>query len=468
MGLSKKSVGILSIFSMLLAGCETINPFETSEIKSPVSSFKGKRGMQPHVAQALAFLKEGKYPEASTFINQTLQSQPKSVVLHTLNALTYEKLAETGDGAGLELAIVGYQNALNLDPFNVFAITQLGKIRYRDQQYDEAQEHFANALLITPNDPDLIHEFAAASYYAYDIKTALASIRKAEKLKPQDPLIQRSAAMMHAAAGDFKEAEKHFKLFQDKAGNDPQVEHVANRFNDWQSLYKSGRLTLAAAQSTPITSSTTSTSSSPSTKSSTTSTTTTATTSSSSDETSAADTDEGITVDAPPPDKSEVATAQEFASGSQSANIVDVPVTPGISATPADGSPAPKPVVQAPKAPPQPVNPQIIIDCYVLEIAETAGTSKGNNILNTLAVTLNPGSFIKFNGNMTGSATIPVTPDGSSGGDTVSDKPDYASSLAFLQDPTGKTTPLVTPSAPNILLNNTGSLSGRIFAAGLT
>jgi cytochrome c-type biogenesis protein CcmH/NrfG len=85
------------------------------------------------------------------------------------------------------LACIGYQNAINLDPANVFALTQLAKIHYREKRYDEAQEGFANALLVTPNDADLLHEFAAASYYAYDIKTAVSAIDKAEKLKSDDP-----------------------------------------------------------------------------------------------------------------------------------------------------------------------------------------------------------------------------------------------------------------------------------------
>src|SRR5207245_7596034 len=140
--------------------------------------------VSPPVAHAFQLLKEEKYTEASTFINQALQAQPKSVVFHILNGLTYEKLAETGNASGLELAAVGYQNAINIDPSNVFAITQLGKLKYREQHYDQAQEHFANALLLKPNDPEIWHELAAASYYAYDIKTALSAIDKAEKMKP--------------------------------------------------------------------------------------------------------------------------------------------------------------------------------------------------------------------------------------------------------------------------------------------
>ena len=147
MRLSRQLLGTLTMASTLLAGCDTTNPYESLNLnQSNVSSLKGNKTINPQVAQAFLFLKEGKYADASAYINQVLQSQPKSVILHILNALTYEKMAETGQGSGLELAIIGYQNALSIDPFNTFAIVQLGKIKYREKQFDQAQEHFANAL----------------------------------------------------------------------------------------------------------------------------------------------------------------------------------------------------------------------------------------------------------------------------------------------------------------------------------
>ena len=436
----KRSFGILSLVGLTLVGCETTNPHETLTITAPVSSLKKNKTVQPQIAQAFLLLKEGKYSEASTYINQTLQSQPKSVVLHILNAITYEKLAEQGDGTGSELAVIGYQNALSLDPFNSFAITQLGKLKYRDQQYDQAQEHFANALLIKPNDPDLMHEFAAASYYAYDIKSAIAAIRKAEKLKPDDPLIQRSAAMMHAAVGDFKTAEKHFNLFQAKMGNDPEVAHVAGRFNDWQSLYKSGRLIFAADQSSSpksdsgskdsgkkssistdsgsadstskdtTTSDTTakdstskdSTSKDTTTKDSTSkdstskdsSTSDTTSKDSTSKDTSSKDSGSksssggsdttnkdsggggGLTIDEPFPSEADQPTKEEFSRGDIGQNILDVPVASSL-----------------PKGPESPTSKQIIVDCYILQITETAGTAKGHNVLDTLPLTPPPPPF---------------------------------------------------------------------------
>lgn len=560
--LKKRSVGLLFLLGLILVGCETTNPHEVLMNAAPVSALKKNKTIQPHIAQAFLLLKEGKYSEASTYINQTLQAQPKNVGLHILNGLTYEKLAEQGDETGLELATIGYQSALNLDPFNSFAITQLGKLKYRAQQFDQAQEHFANALLIKPNDPDLIHEFAAASYYAYDIKSAVAAIRKAEKLKPDDPLIQRSAAMLYAAVGDFETAEKHFKLFQAKMGNDPEVVHVANRFNDWQSLYKSGRLVLAADKSnsiskdsgnkditskdsgskdttskdsgskdatstaTTITTTTTTTTTGSTSKESTstesaaptstskdsgstssestssgskdTGSTTSESTgseskeststepaappsgskdtgstgseskeSTSKDSTAPASTNKdsggtssggsestnkdsggggGLTVEEPFTEESSIATKEEFARADIGQNILNVPVGSGL-----------------PKGPETPTTKQVIMDCYILQITEIAGTSKGNNILDNLAVTLNPGSILKYKGSMWGDGAA----EAGTRNDTVMYTPDTGFATAL--DINGKlVNTTFQPASTAVNLNNAGSITGRIFTAGLT
>ncbi len=247
--LKKRYISALLACGVSLTSCETPQTYATLKGKAPFSSLKSKRQVSPAVLQAFQLLKEGKYQEASRVINASLQSHPTSAVFHILNGIAYEKLAENGDGTSLELAAIGYQGAINLEPSNVFAIVQLAKLRYNAKEYDAAQELFANALLFKPNDANLLHELAAASYYNYDIKTALSAITQAVKLKPEDALIHRSAAMIYAALGDIKTAKKHFAIFKKKLGDDPAVAYVSSRLNDWSSVYNSGKVRLAAATS---------------------------------------------------------------------------------------------------------------------------------------------------------------------------------------------------------------------------
>ncbi|MEB3702874.1 Putative PEP-CTERM system TPR-repeat lipoprotein [Candidatus Bealeia paramacronuclearis] len=215
--------------------------------KSPLASLNANKKLHPAVAQAIGLMKDNQFQEASSFLNQALQNEPQSISLHLLNALVYEKLAEVGDSSRIDLAAVGYQNALNLDPNNLFAMAQLGKIKFKNKQYDQAQELFANALLVKPNDASLLQELAASSYYAYDAKTALAAIDQAIKIDPKNPLAHRSAAMIHAALGDMDIARQHQSEYQKLAKNDPDNDKIASRLEDWEFLYKSGRIKLAAS-----------------------------------------------------------------------------------------------------------------------------------------------------------------------------------------------------------------------------
>ncbi len=409
MVLKRKHLALLTCGAVLTA-CETSKPPPVFNKNTPFASLKAKKEMSPVLAHALQLLKEEKYAEASQLINLSLQSQPKSASFHVLNAFTYEKLAAKGDASGLELAAVGYQNAINLDPSNIFAITQLAKLKVREKQFGDAQELFANALLIKPNDADLLHELAAASYYSYDIKTAIAAISKAETLKPKDPLIHRSMAMIYAAVGDFETAKKHLDIFKAKLGDDPAVAQAVNRISDWSSLYKSGRIKLAAATS---------------------------------DDASGSGDGSGGGADT-------LGTVEQ----SNTALNKPSPTASGSPSTGASAGPA----------------PQIIVDCYMLRIQESVETSKGNNILQNLAVTFNPGGFMAWRGAMGGTG---VTHGASKGSST-----DFVPDTGFKPNQQGGGTgegslpgaaSVFTAGAPNIMrFANAGTMTGNIFASGIT
>ncbi|HUX79229.1 MAG TPA: hypothetical protein VMW10_05735, partial [Alphaproteobacteria bacterium] len=520
----KRFIGTL-FTGVALIGCETTSPPPNLDVKPPLFSLNSKKELHPVVAQIFLLLRQEKFSDASTLINQALQAQPKNVTLHLLNGLTYEKLAERGDASGNELAAVGYQNAMNLDPSNVLAITQLGKLKYREQMYDQAEEHFANALLLKPNDAELWQELAAASYYAYDIKTALSAISKAEKLKPNDPLIHRSATMIYASLGDFKAAKKHFEFFKNKAGNDPAVGYVEARLNNWADLYNSGRIKLATTTTTTTTSPETSsvvkpdsgsmtpipTSPAPSTKDvgvtastgtpsptptnsavagplQTTpppSTTKTDTTTSSTNNTggTGVGAGPGVTVVG---DSSGTGVASGGGDGEDSSEngMGQAPTGSGPFAT--TGTPfniATKNVGQAALTMPfsmtemavgdqgeksKSYDPQIVIDCYLLRITEQAISSKGQNILENLAVTLTPGGYTMFKGNLWGNGTSSTPQDSvtfTEGSGFNANQLNQAGPLGSAQ---GGAQSAFTPSSTQFNFQNAGSLSGRVFSAGLT
>ena len=459
---NKRSIGTL-LAGLTLSSCETTNPQTNLAPNQPFSSLNAKKEPSPAVAAIIKLLKEDKFTEASHLINQALQAQPKSVALHLLNGLTYEKLAERGDASGNELAAVGYQNAINLDPTNVFGIIQLGKLKYREQIYDQAQEHFANALLLKPNDPNLWQELAAASYYAYDIKTALSAIDKAEKLKPDDPLIHRSATMIYAALGDFNTAKKHLDIFINKAGNDPAVAHLTDRFNDWQTLYTSGRIRLAA---TATTSQSLNSSSSQAPDSHSSSTSSSGNSGSSGGGSSGDGSSNTGTTENPytigTENVAQKVLEKQFGAGvGANANVLNEPFPAAVEDNKQEMENASNVS-----------NPQIIVDCYLLRIQEDAITSKGQNILENLAVTLNPGGFTTFKGNLQGRGIAPVSTAIPT--DSVvytadnGFNPNQANLASTQGNGLGGASAAFNPASTMFNLQNAGSFSGRVFTAGLT
>ena len=374
--------------------------------------------IQSQVAHAVSLMKEGKHTEASSYINQTLQAQPKSIILHLLNALTYEKLAANGDPMARDLAVIGYNNALSIEPSLRFAMIQLGKLKYREQKFEEAQEHFASALLLDPDDTNLLQEFAAASYYACDIKRALGAIQKAVQLKPDDALAQRNAAMIYAAIGDFGNSETHFKTFQGKVEHNPDVDKVAKRSNEWQRLHKSGRFILSAGPGGGLGEASTST---------------------------------GSVVDLPPQGLLPSGAGGPGPQGVPGA-IVEV----------------------APPPEPEPAKQQIYFDVYMVEIHEEASSSKGNNILANFAVNLSPGNYVKFNGRGSGGGFFKAPPGSPAGGDSAQVGAATGAGVTvnpsggFNTNSSGSITGTFNPGLLSNTINTVGSFSGYVFARGIT
>jgi len=454
MSLKKYSFGTLLTSAVTLVGCESPPQKPMLNMAPPMASLKATKIVHPMVLQSYQLIKEEKYAEAAKLINTALQSESKSVVLHLMNALVYEKLAENGDPAGYELAAVGYQNAINLDRTNAFAITQLGKLHNRQKQFDKAQECFANALLLKSTDGDLWHELAAASYNNFDAKTAVSAIEKARKLKPDDPLVHRSATLIHAALGNFETAKKHLAVFQNKVGKDPAVDYVNARYNDWKALYESGRIKLSDLN-IPTTSV------QPAVQTTT-------------DENTAVISDAAATSEG----GGEILLVQGGGGGGGGTIVggggdggSDGALGGGgqtiaqVTANQAQAMLA-NPLAQggAPRVEP---DPQIIVDCYLLRITENATTSKGNNILDNLFVTLTPGGFMQFKGSAKGSAFQNATP----ANDAVTATP----SIGFRpnQNQTGAATvggqaPTFTSGNVPTTISGPGSFSGHIFSSGIT
>lgn len=305
--------------AMLLSAChQEKDPPKTTEhkAKSPLDFLtKARMNFPEHfsVDHLRELVQEDNLKEASRYINLALQASPQNPCLHLVNGFIYDEMTKKGDSSYKELAGVAYRRAHELDPSQWISAYLLGLNNLKDNKYEEAQQQLANALILRPNDPDILYSLAYASYYLKDIPVALSSIRKALSLAPTNPAIVRASILIFSAAADFKKARHYLGQYEKIIGSHEDVKVVEQRLEDWQQAHTQGKIHQVG------------------------------------DDDSAG---EGMRGKG---DAGQLAAFQQKQAASRSSTY-DTEV--------------------------------IYIDCYMLRSSESTGTSQGNNILASLAVTL--------------------------------------------------------------------------------
>lgn len=255
------------IIMALLTGCQgeppqsaesaTLRLFEPQKSAKPETSAKAiskvlaqlSTNLPPHFSmdRLQEFLTQGDLKGASRYINLVLQGSLTNASLHLLNGLIYEEMANYGDPSRKELAGIAYRTAYTLDPSRWISAYLLGVYELRERRFEDAQKHLADALILRPEDPDILYSLAYTSYYLRDLPVAVASISKAVSLRPKDPNLNRAASIIYAAGAEFNKASQHlhtFKALMDK--NNPDVAMVERRLEDWRHVHsQASRKTVA-------------------------------------------------------------------------------------------------------------------------------------------------------------------------------------------------------------------------------
>ena len=243
-------IGFLILVGAL--SCSTlpqdVNPKEVKALEEripeqgPLSSKEVKAG--------ITALAAGDYEKANTHFSEALRYEPTNGPFHFLNALTYHLRAERGDTSQMEFAEVGYQMALQFDPRQPWAAHQLGRLKFKQGNFEQSQAHLAQAILLDDKDSDLFHDLAVASYYSRDLQTAKFAINKAMLINPHRAQYFATSAMVSAAEGNRAEAIRELETFQlgDSQAQDKKGYHefLKHRIDDWNNLYVQGNGTRLA------------------------------------------------------------------------------------------------------------------------------------------------------------------------------------------------------------------------------
>ena len=237
-------LGILLV-AFYFVGCashpskEIIGPkISSTELNQLLPVKESGRIVDEHLREGLIHLNRGDCRKASRSFNRALRFEPQNSYLNFLNGLTYHLMAVTTDSGQYPFAETGYELALQFDPNNYLAAQQLALIDMKNRRYGLAQERFAHALLYKPDHVPLLYGLAAASYYAQDLRTAAASIIRAEELKPSDPGILYASTLIRSAVGQMDKAEAAFSQYSSIETNTRRINKLSKRMGEWRSFHK--------------------------------------------------------------------------------------------------------------------------------------------------------------------------------------------------------------------------------------
>lgn len=191
-------------------------------------------------ADGIAALDKHDYVKATETFNQALKLDISNSYLHFLNGMAYHLRAKRDEAQFYPLAIKGYEMALKFDGSNWLARYYLGLIYLDQRKFALAQMHLAQAALHKGDDPEVLYQLAAASYYAQDLRTAEATLSHLRSLDlPEDwrRKVMRVSAVSSAALGRAGRAD----MFRDKYKSlEPQlrnVQKVSARLASWQKTH---------------------------------------------------------------------------------------------------------------------------------------------------------------------------------------------------------------------------------------
>lgn len=230
------TVAMLCIVLVAVSGCENPKGAGFNEALS-LTAFQPENEPQRLAHEAQKALVAGDADGALSHLNQALAQDTTNSGLNLLAGMAYHLQAVKGDETRFDLAREGYKLAIKFDPSNWVAQYQLGLLHMDQRNYVPAQGRFAEALLFQSTDTDLLYNMTAASYYARDPETAVATLSRLETLEPESARVLRAASMVQAAANNPGASASGLARLAVVEKNTDRVRLIKARVSDWQQFH---------------------------------------------------------------------------------------------------------------------------------------------------------------------------------------------------------------------------------------
>jgi superkiller protein 3 len=130
-----------------------------------------------------------------------------------------------------EEAIAEYQAAIEANPDNVSAMTNLGVAYYNAGRLDEAVTQYQAALELAPNDADIHSNLAAAYVQQGKLDLALEQYQRAVDLDPSLAQAYFGLGVIYIELGQNEDAIAAFEQFQaHDSGSDSMATDLARQY----------------------------------------------------------------------------------------------------------------------------------------------------------------------------------------------------------------------------------------------
>ena len=170
--------------------------------------------------QGIDYLQAGDLTNALDFLSDATARRPNDAKRQALLGLAHQ-MGGQGNPEELELALVGYGNALTFEPSTFWPAALAGKAAFDRGHFDQSMSYFAQAILADPRSHEAYVGLATAAYQAGDILLARETARQALTLAPGQAAPARLVALTEAATGDALTARRAAGLYRQAGGSDP-------------------------------------------------------------------------------------------------------------------------------------------------------------------------------------------------------------------------------------------------------
>ena len=154
-------------------------------------------------ARGAALLKEGKFEEAVTVLQQAAEAAPKSAVIQANLAYAYDRQGRTDDAIG------AYRKLLDLEPANAIARNNLANLYSKQGLYDDATRELEDLVQRDPTNATAKANLESAlknKAVMQERQDQVSSALQGAEAKPNDPRAAYTAARVYARLGDADQA----------------------------------------------------------------------------------------------------------------------------------------------------------------------------------------------------------------------------------------------------------------------